>query len=102
MSVNKTGAYVVTTATATEGYAGMLKALCSGVAWEDGVTLVDYLGVSIQSRWWSPYKGLRRRGTKTLLAFQRAQELSDDTLHQLVEQIYLAFLHRSPEDLNRV
>ena len=102
MSSNQTGVYVVTTATAIEGYAGMLKAFCSGVACEDGVNLVDYLGVSLKPRWWSPYKGLRRRGAKTLVAFQRAHELSDDTLHQLIDRTRLAFLHRSPEALERV
>ena len=87
--------YVVTTATAASGYAAMLKALTSGVAREDNVKVLDYLGVQIAPRRWGPYAGVRRRGQQSLKAAQRAHGLEDRTMRQIVDQIRDAFLARS-------
>ena len=94
MNSSQTGLYVVTTATASEGYASMLRALTSGVSHQDSIKALDYLGVKISPRRWGPHAGVRRRGIKTLNALQRAHNLEDRTLHQLVDRIRLAFLAR--------
>jgi hypothetical protein len=102
MNSSQTGLYAVTTATAAEGYASMLKALTSGVSREDSIKTLDYLGVQISPRRWGPHAGVRRRGNKTLRALQRAHKLEDRTLHQLIDRIRLAFLARVTGPMDEV
>ncbi len=98
MNSSQAGLYVVTTATAVEGYAPMLRALTSGVAHADAIKVVDYLGVKLSPRRWGPHAGVRRRGSQSLKSLQRAHRLEDRTVHQLLERIRLAFLARIPTD----
>lgn len=102
MTSTKEGLYVVTTATAHDGYASMLKALTSGVAREDVVGILDYLGVKISPRRFGPYAGMRRRGAQSLKALQRAHNLEDRTMHQIVDRIRDAFLARVTAPLDEV
>lgn len=102
MTSSERGLYVVTTATASDGYAAMLKALTSGVVREDVVEVLDYLGVKISPRRWGPYAGVRRRGTQSVKALQRAHNLEDRTMYQIVDRIRDAFLARATVSLNKV
>lgn len=96
MTSPRAGLYVATTAPALEGYGGMLKALCSGVADEDSVETLDYLGTKLSPpREWGPYAGVRRRGRAMIGGVQKAHNLEYRDMAQVVERVRRAFLARA-------
>lgn len=94
MTMPESGLYTVTTAMSYGGYASMLRALTSCVARSDDGRVLDYLGIRIAPRKWGPYLGMRRRGLQAVRAVQRAHDVEDQIMDQLVDKIARGFVAR--------
>lgn len=76
------------------GYLRMLQELTSGIASREGVRRVHFPSRVILTKFWEPFLGVRRRGTRALRAVTKACELTPEHVDDLLVSIKDSFLER--------